>query len=289
MLAGIEHFVAVAEARSFREGARRLGLSAAAVSKAVARLEEALGVRLLERSTRSVVPTREGEVFLAHCRQALDALQAGVDRVGATRQAPVGGVRLSASPVLARPLVQALPRLRARHPLVEVELCLTDRLARLVEDEVDVALRLGPLSDSALVARRLRSPRWVTVASPALVARVGTPRRPADLPGLPCLGFVAPTGAVVDWSFVDHAPLALAFPVRVDLGEHLVTAAVAGLGFAQVFDFMVAEDLAAGRLVEVLGEHGAPGPALHAIWRPGRQQLPRVRVVLDWLVEALGG
>lgn len=287
MLAGIAHFVAVAEARSFREGARRLGLSAAAVSKAVARLEGELGVRLLERSTRSVVLTREGELFLAHCRQALDALQAGVDLVGATREAPVGAVRLSASPVLARRLILALPRLRARHPRVEVELSLTDRLARLVEDEVDIAIRLGPLPDSALVARRLRAPRWVTVASPALLARAGTPRRPADLCGQPCLGFVSPTGAVVAWSFADPAPLELEFPVRLDLGEHLVTAAAAGLGFAQVFDFMVGEDLAAGRLVEVLAEHAAQGPPLHALWRAGRPQLPRVGVVRDWLVELL--
>ncbi len=288
MLAGIEHFVAVAEARSFRQGARRLGLSAAAVSKAVARLEEALGVRLLERSTRSVALTREGELFLGRCRQALDALQAGADEVAAAGEAPVGTVRLSASPVLARPLVQALPRLRARHPRVEVELSLTDRLARLVEEEVDVALRLGPLSDSAQVARRLRSPRWVTVASPALLARQGPPRRPAELVGLPCLGFVSPAGGVVGWSFAGQAALDLSFPLRLDLGEHLVTAAVAGLGYAQVFDFMVTEDLAAGRLVEVLADYAAPGPTLHALWRPGRQQLPRVRVVLDWLVEVLG-
>ena len=288
MLAGIEHFVAVAEARSFREGARRLGLSAAAVSKAVARLEQALGARLLERSTRSVVLTREGEVFLARCRQALDALQAGADEVGAAGEVPVGAVRVSASPVLARPLVQALPRLRARHPRVEVELSLTDRLARLVEDEVDIALRLGPLVDSPLMARRLRSPRWVTVASPALLARVGALRRPDELGGLPCLGFVSPAGAVVGWTFAGEATPTLSFAVRLDLGEHLVTAAVAGLGFAQVFDFMAVEDLAAGRLVEVLGEHAAPGPALHALWRPGRQALPRVRVLLDWLVELLG-
>ena len=288
MLAGIEHFVAVAEARSFRAGAARLGISPAAVSKAVARLEETLGVRLLERSTRSVVLTPEGEVYLAHCRQALDALQAGADHVSASREVAAGAVRLSASPVLARPLVQGLPRLRSRHPRVEVELSLTDRLARLVEEEVDVAVRLGPLEDSALVARRLRSPRWVTVASPALLARVGSPRRPAELSGLPCLGFVAPGGGVVGWTFAGEEPPPLSFPVRLDLGEHLVTAAVAGLGLAQVFDFMAAEDLKQGRLAEVLAEYGAPGPPLHALWRPGRQQVPRVRVLLDWLVEVLG-
>lgn len=253
----------------------------------MARLEEALGVRLLERSTRTVALTAEGEVFLAHCRQALDALQAGADRVSATRQAAAGLVRLSASPVMARRLIGALPRLRSRHPLVAVELRLTDRLARLVEDEVDVAVRLGPLEDSAMVSRRLPSPRWRTVASPALLARIGPLRHPSDLRGLPCLGFVGPAGALVPWSFSTDACPELDTPVRLDLGEHLVTAALAGLGLAQVFDFMVDEEIADGALVEVLAEHSALGPPLHAVWRSGRQPVPRIRAVIDWLVETL--
>lgn len=288
MHAGIEHFVAVAETLSFRGGAARLGLSPAAVSKAVARLEQGLGVRLLARNTRSVALTPEGRVFLGHCRQALDALQAGRDAVSAARELAEGTLRVSASPVLARPLIDALSRLRSRHPRIEVELCLTDRLARLVEDEVDVAVRLGALDDSALVARRLRSPRWATVASPPYLARQGRPRSPDALPGHACLGFLHPTGGVVPWLFEGAEPVAPPCALRLDSGEHLVTAAVAGLGIAQVFDFMVAEHVAAGRLVEVLAERAAPGPPLHAIWRAGRQRVPRVRALLDVLVEVLG-
>ena len=288
MASGIEHFVAVAETLSFRKGAARLGLSPAAVSKAVARLEQDLGVRLLSRNTRSVTLTPEGRIFLSHSRQALDALQAGRDAVCAARALAEGTSRVSASPVLARPLVDALARLRSRHPRIEVELCLTDRLARLVEDEVDVAVRLGPLEDSALIARRLRSPRWATVASPAYLARQGTPRSPDALGTHACLGFLHPAGGVAPWQFAGSQHQAPHCSMRLDSGEHLVTAAVAGMGVAQVFDFMVAGHIAEGRLVEVLDEHATSGPPLHALWRPGRQKVPRVRALLDVLVEVLG-
>lgn len=291
--AGIEHFLAVAEARSFRAGARHLGLSPAAVSKAVARLEAELGARLLERSTRSVALTPEGEVFLAHCRLAREALQAGQEEVRAATASVAGSLRISLSPVLAPPLLAALPALRARHPSLGLRLELSDRPARLVEEEIDVALRLGPLEDSRLQALRLRAPRWVTVASPRYLAGAPGPARVDDLDEHDAVLFVGPSGAPVPWSFQDSAGgprrhLPARSSLRLDQGGALVEAALAGLGVAQVFDFMVTEPLARGRLVEVLAHLRAPGPALHALCLPGRARLPRVRAVLDLAREAFG-
>lgn len=291
--AGIEHFVAVAEARSFRGGAARLGLSPAAVSKAVARLEEELGVRLLERSTRSVALTAEGEVYLLHCRRALDALQAGQDLVREAAETVAGTLRVSLPPVLGPLVLGALPRLLNRHPRLDLDVALTDRHSRLVEEEVDVAVRIGALDDSALVARRLRTLRWVTVASPAYLAGAPPLRRPEDLQAHRCIKFVPPGGGVIEWAFRDRRSgevLVVPSPsqVRLDLGRSMVEAAVFGLGVTQAFDFMVEEAIAAGRLVEVLADQAAPGPPVHALTRPGRQRVPRVRVFVELLAEALG-
>ena len=290
--AGIEPFVAVAETRSFRGAAARLGVSAAAVSKALRRLEGDLGVTLLHRTTRHVSLTPEGEALHAHARDALDRLAAGLDRVARTRGVAEGPLRVSISPVLGRLVVGALPRLLQRHPGLVPDLSMTDRVVSLAEDEVDVAVRIGRLDDSALIAHRLRLARWVTVASPAYLARRGEPSVPAELAVHLCLKYAPPKGGVVEWTFASagqgasgaRTPTAL----RFDHGDALVDAALAGLGIAQVFDWMAEEAVRAGRLVEVLSPHAAAGPAVTALTLPGRQDVPRVAAFLAFLKELLG-
>jgi DNA-binding transcriptional LysR family regulator len=290
-LPDVEPFVVTAEQLSFRGAARRLAVSPAAVSKAVARLEEALGVRLLNRTTRSVALTPEGEVFLEHARMALDALQAGRDRVSRSLQTPRGLVRLSLPSILGRPVIEALPSLVQRHPHLELDLRFSDRFVRLIEDEFDLAVRIGPLRDSGLVARRLGTPRRVLVGSPAYLARAGTPRRPAELSTHTGVVFVDPSGIDTPWTLLDGGEVVTVQPsraVRMDLGERIVDAVAAGLGLCQALDGMVADRVAAGELVEVLSDCAPAGPPVHALCVPGRQQVPAVRVVLDLLIETLG-
>lgn len=287
MFAGIEAFVHVAELGSFRRAAARMGVTPAAISKAVAKLEADLGVRLLERTSRRVEPTAEGRLYLGHARAALDALLAGRDRVALARAAVEGPLRLSASPALGPAVARALPALLARHPRLRPELSVTDRVVRLAEEEVDVALRLGPVEDGELLARALRRPRWVLVAAPALLRRVGVPSDAAALDEWPRAAFVGPSGLEVPWALRGPAPTSAA-TFRTDDGGLLVEAALAGLAVAQVFEGMAAAALADGRLVEVLPGASAEGPPLHAVCLHRRRAAPKVRVALDWLEDVFG-
>ena len=283
---GVVEFVHTAHARSFRAAAEELGVTSAAVSKAVKRLEAELGVALLHRTTRRVALSEEGEAFLARCEDAIALVHSARSEAAAAARAPRGRLTVSLSHVLGPFVVDVLARFRRRHPGVTLELKLTDRRSRLVDERVDVALRLGTLPDSALVARRLWRTRWVTVASPTYLAAAAELRTPEDLRGHACIRFRSPRGKAVPWTFAgpDGAtPLTVPAGLDVDHGGLIVRAAIADLGVAQVFDFMVADALADGRLVEVLGDHAAPGPDVHALTVAGQRKTPRVRVFLDYL------
>ncbi len=293
LFAGIATFVRVAEARSFNKAAADLGVSPAATSKAVSRLEEELGVALFVRTSRSVSLTTEGEVLLARSREAVDAVQAGRDLVAQSQKVAQGEVQLTLPPVLSRVIVPGLGRLASRHPRLTFRLSITDRVAKLAEEQIDVAVRMGELPDSSLVARALRTPRWVTLASPAYLARYGTPERPDDLAKHNCLAFVPPRGVAQAWWFrtLRHAPPAVMQPhgnLLVDDADSLVTAALSGMGVCQVLDFMADDHVQRGLLVEVLADHAADGPPIHALCAPRRQRSPRVRVVLELMDELLG-
>ncbi|MEZ4316452.1 MAG: LysR substrate-binding domain-containing protein [Myxococcota bacterium] len=280
----VEPFVLTAELRSFSAAARRLGVSPAAVSKAVARLEDELGVQLLERTSRRVGLTAEGEVWLEHARTALDALAAGRDRIQSVSRAARGEVRLTAPPVLASLVGAALGRLLDRHPDLELSCAFTDGYLSLAGDETDLALRVGALADSALVARKVRTCRLVTVAAPAYLARAPELRRPQDLAAHRCLKFLGPEGRITEWTLCDPPPPT---SVRIGDGNALIEAAIAGVGVVRVFDFAVEEAVRQGRLVRVLERWDAEGPPVHLLCRPGRQDVPRFRVVMDHLVASM--
>ncbi|MEO0603701.1 MAG: LysR family transcriptional regulator, partial [Myxococcota bacterium] len=269
-ISGVPAFVHVAEHRSFRAAARVLGITPAAVSKAVARLEQRLGTVLLVRTSRHVALTLEGERYFVHCRQALAHLQAGEEALELSSAIAEGRVRLSASIALSKPLVAVLPRLVARHPRVHLDLSFTDRDVGLAAEDVDIAVRIGHLPDSALVARRLRDLRWCTFAAPSYLARSSPLSKPDDLTEHACLVFTRPGGGVAEWQFQDEEsaetwrfrpPEAM----RIDHGERLVDAAIVGVGVGQAFDFMVEEPVRRGELVEVLREWAAPGPPVHTL------------------------
>ena len=292
LFAGILPFVHVAQERSFRRAAERLGVSTAAVSKAVGKLEAELGVRLLERTSRQVALTPEGESFLERAREAVAQVHAARELVAHSQRAPRGPLTVTLPYILGPLVLPRLARLQARHPGLTLHVRMGDRLSRLVDERIDVALRMGELEDSSLVGPLLLRTRWITLASPTYLARHGTPAHPEALARHQCLKFVLPRGVVREWVFRGE-PDGRARAVRtggtldVDHGPALLDLAGAGAGVCQVLDFMLDERVRDGRLVEVLKEHAAEGPPVHALCVPGRQSVPRVRALLQLLVEEL--
>jgi LysR family transcriptional regulator for bpeEF and oprC len=287
LFTGVVPFVHVAEALSFRRAAEALGVSTAAVSKAVAALEDRVGVKLLSRTSRAVALTPEGRAFLDRCREAVASMQAGRDQLAGARGQPRGEVRISSSFILGGVVVEGLPVLAARYPELSVRLSLTDRVAGMLTDDVDVALRVGARTPSGLRSRMLLRPRWTTVAAPGVIGRLGAPSAPDDLARHNCLRFVGPGGKPVPWWFAgdDGEPVAhaVAGTFTVDQGELLLSAAIAGLGVAQVLDFMAAAAIRDGRLVEVLSRHACAGPPIHAVTTPERGRAAAVRAVIEFV------
>jgi LysR family transcriptional regulator for bpeEF and oprC len=286
VFAGVLPFVRTAEARSFGKAAASLGVTTAAVSKAVRRLEDELGVKLLERSSRVVQLTREGELFFRHCRQAVVDVHAARAAVDELRREPQGEIAVTLPFILAPLVVPRLSRLGAQHPRLAFRLHLSDRVTRLGDEAYDVALRMGELESSTLVARRLRTPRWVTVAAPSYLGQRGTPARPDDLAAHDCLRFLAPNGKPRAWAFRERS-IEVTGKLVVDHGTSLVVAAASGMGIAQVLDFMVGDALRDGTLVEVLAAHATEGPAIHVLTTAGRARSVNVRAFMRFLADAL--
>ncbi|MEZ4372758.1 MAG: LysR substrate-binding domain-containing protein [Polyangiaceae bacterium] len=291
----VQAFVQVAQLRSFRRAATQLGVSAAAVSKAIASLEEQAAVSLFDRTSRSVALTDAGARLLPHMKQVLESLSAGEAALSESSSEVRGSLRISLPFVLGALLVESLPMFLKRFPEVTFDLRFTDRFVWLLEEDVDVALRIGELPDSSLVAKRLGTLDWLTVASPAYLKFHGTPTRVSDLRSHRCLKFRAPSGVAVEWVFSTSASStrrAKALPLPTshvfDQGERLVDAAAAGLGVAQVFGFLGREALSSGRVRAILTEFTAPGPPLHALVKPGQVKVPRIRELLSALPSMLG-
>jgi LysR family transcriptional regulator, regulator for bpeEF and oprC len=285
MFRGLVPFVAVAEARSFRAAAARLGVSAAAVSKAVQQLEKRVGLPLFVRGARTVALTREGEQFFARCREAVVAVDGARESLEPARSLPAGELVISAPFVASTLVAPGLALLRARYPQLAFRLIVTDRRSKLGEEAVDVAVRIGPIAESSVVARRVRRTKLVTVAAPAYLGRRGVPRRASDLARHDCLVLVAPHGRPRPWVFASghrSVPAAL----LVDHGPTLVDAALTGLGVTQLFDFMAEPMTREGRLVTVLDDDVGAGPDVHVLCAPGRRAAARVRAAFQAFADA---
>jgi LysR family transcriptional regulator, regulator for bpeEF and oprC len=285
---GVAHFVAVAEEKSFRKAARRLGVSAPALSKAVQTLEAELGHTLLVRTSRVVSLTKEGEIFFDRCRTAVASVRGAREALEATKREPQGELVVSAPFLVVPLLVPALGLLRSRYARLTFSVRMTDQLSRLAEESVDVAVRVGPLHESSLVARRLRRTRLVTVASPAYASRRGLPTGVEQLLQHDCLVLVAPNNKPRPWLF-SSGPMPVPATLLIDHGPTLIDAALAGLGVAQVFDFMAQEHLRSGRLLPVLAELATDGPDVHALCSPGRRASPNVRAAFNALADVFTG
>lgn len=285
---GVAQFVAVAEELSYRKAAARLGVSAAALSKAVLALETELGVTLLQRTSRAVSLTTEGEAFLARCREAISSLRGAREEASSAKSAPQGELTISASFILTPLVTQAIALLAVRYPKLTFRLSATDRLARFAEEGVDAAVRVGPLYDSNLTAKRLRSTRWVTVAAPSYLARKGIPNQVEELAQHSCLRFITPNGRARPWAFPDKPELSLSGPFFVDHGPTLIEAALAGLGVIQVLDFMVQDYVTRGLLIEVLPSATTEGPPIHALCAKGRQKNANIKALFEGLAQIFG-
>ncbi|WP_439893371.1 LysR family transcriptional regulator (plasmid) [Ralstonia sp. 25C] len=284
----MEVFVRVVEQGGFSAAARACGMTPSAVSKLVARLEARLGTRMVNRSTRRFQLTPEGAAFYERSVAVLADLDEA-EREASSGAQPSGRLRVNANvPVGTHLLLPIVPAFLACHPQVSLDIALTDRVIDLLEDRTDVALRSGPLKSSRLVARKLGQTRLMVVASPAYLARAGTPRTPADLVNHNCLAF-SYARAVNGWPFTRRGRRTEVMPqgnMQISDGEALRAVAVAGLGLARLAEFQVRADLDAGRLVPVLEDYN-PGETedIHAVYVGQGAHLPaRVRAFLDFLV-----
>ena len=281
-------FLNVVDARSFRGAAIALGLPPSTVTDVVKRTEARLGTRLLDRTTRVVAPTPDGLAWYDRCRAIVGDVE---DAEAAFRGGiPAGRVRLDAVGSLARTvLLPALPAFLARYPEIELILSEGERLVDLIREGVDIALRTGPLSDSDLIRRPLGMLEEVTVASPAYVAKYGTPRDPDDLDGHHMIGFFSTRAhEVLSLDFVLNGNVVtrrIQTAITVTGTETLIAAAQAGLGIAQIPRYRLAADLAAGRMIELLPDTKPTPSPLAAVYPRDRHLSPRVRVTLDWLSE----
>lgn len=286
----LEVFSAIARTGSFSAAGRALGLTPSAVSRTIDRIEARLGVRLLIRTTRALTPTAEGLSYLGAARRILADLDEA-ERVLADQGAPRGRLRISAAFSHGRLcIVPLLGDFVRRYPHILIDISLTDAVVDVAAGQADVAIRFGPLADSALTARRLGETGRSIVASPSYLARHGTPEVPEDLLHHNCLNFNFRRAEPV-WPFRrdgrDYA-LAVTGTIEANNGETLGQLAAAGVGIARVGNFGVVDDLAAGRLVPLL-EGFNPGDVepIHAVFVGGANMPARVRVFVDFLADHL--
>jgi len=280
-------FVRVVETGSFARAAERMGLSKPVVSRRVARLEDQLGARLLTRTARGAQPTDVGQAYYARAANVLAELEAAREVVAESVTQVAGPVRLSAPLSFGvEHLAPALAEFAAACPRVELDVEFDDRHVDLAGGGYDLAVRIGSLPDSSLVARRIAPVRKVLVGSPAYLARAGRPERPADLSGQAVLLYAGEQWrfrVAGGWETVRVKPV-----LRSNNGEMLRAAAEAGLGLAILPSFIASRGIESGALEVLLRGFPLEEAGLHAVMPPGRAVTARVRALVDFLVERFG-
>ena len=289
-LEGMQIFVAVAEAQAFSAAAKRLGLSPPVVTRAVAALEEQLGVRLLQRTTRIVRLTDAGARYLVDCRRLLTEIADAEESLSGERKELRGQLAITASVMFGRSFVAPLLLdFLALHPKVSARALLADRVLDLIEEGLDVGVRIARLTDASLTAIRVGAVRSVVVASPAYLKKQGTPRAPADLADHPAIVFSEDRSAPA-WVF-EHGKQRLSARARTRLvvnnSEVGIAAAIAGAGITRALSYMVAAPIKSGELRVILRDFEPDPIPIHVIHREGRNAVARVRAFVDFAVEHL--
>lgn len=285
-------FVRAVETGGFTVAARSLGLTPSALSKLVTRLEDRLGARLLHRTTRRLQLTAEGEAFFARARPILTAMDEAEAEVSQAGASPRGLLRVQCGSTFGlHQLARAIPRFLEMHPDVEIDLNISDQPSGALEEGVDLAIRTGPLDESSMVARRISTMSRVICAAPAYLRRYGTPRTPDDLQQHNCL-WITGLPALRRWPFDTDDGIRVVMVsgnVVANNAEAVLQLAVAGVGITRLTDIIVGDAIRSGQLVPILADwhHVEPVP-LFATYPSGRNLSPKVRAMVDFLVEYFG-
>ena len=282
-------FVRVVEARGFSAAAPTLGLTPSAVSKLVTRLEKRLGVRLLQRTTRALHLTAEGELFFDSARRIVGEIEQLESRLSDGRGTPHGLLRVTTSLAFTtHQLAPVVSEFLARHPRIELELLPTDRVIDMIEEGVDIAIRIGRLADTSFMARKIGEDKRLICASPAYLARYGTPRTPQDLVRHRCI--VSRERAYLNrWAFKagsDVQEIEVTGPLAVSEGEAQLQMALQGVGIVRLTRLTVAQAVRDGKLLSLFEAQSADsGVPIHAVY-PHRRHLPsKVPAFVDFLIE----
>ena len=282
-------FVRVVEARGFSAAAPALGLTPSAVSKLITRLEARLGVRLLQRTTRALNLTADGEIYFEAARRLVSDIGTLESRLTEERGTPHGLLRVTTSLAFAtHQLAPIVSEFLARHPRLELELLPTDRVIDMVEEGVDIAIRIGRLADSSFMARRIGADKRLICASPSYLARHGTPRRPSDLARHKCI--VNRSNPHLNrWSFRSGGQveeIEVAGPLAVNEGEAQLQLALQGVAIVRLTRLTVAQAIRAGQLVSLFEAESADPPVpINAVYPHRRHLAPKVPAFVDFLIE----
>ena len=284
-------FVRVAELNSFSGVAQQLGVARSVVTRQVAALENHLGTKLMARSTRRLTLTSEGASYLEKCRVILNLVDAAETGIAEERLAPRGLIRISVP--LSFGLKRVMPHLLEfvrRYPEVNLDMDYSDRRVNLIEDGIDLSIRITHKLESTDVVRKISHSRLCVIASPDYLARCGTPMHPAELTHHQCLGYTI-AGGQQAWQFLINDKL-LSFPLRSQInannGEALTEAAAQGLGITCQPDFIAQPYLASGKLKEILTNYSLPELGIYAMLPSNRQIPHRVRVLMEFLISEIG-
>jgi DNA-binding transcriptional LysR family regulator len=284
-------YQAVVATGAFTAAAHSLCVSQPFVSQTIQRLEKRLGVKLMHRTTRGHRLTPDGERFLDVARRVLDAVEAA-ESDWQISDAQVDGLLRVSVPIafgLDR-ITSVIPGFLERHPKLSLEMRLTDDSERLIDEQIDVAIRMGTLSDSSLMHRRLCGLQRIVVATPALVARHGLPTRPADLAAFPCLAWDGGRAHLNRWRFIEDGKDVIfqaESRFRSNQGMSLYQMCLAGMGAMRAAEHLARPAIADGRLVQLLPDHTAlDDTAIYAVFLPDRHMVPRIRSFIDFMVDA---
>jgi DNA-binding transcriptional LysR family regulator len=283
---GVTEFVAVAEAQSFTGAAKALETSVAQISRKVAALEERLSIKLLIRTTRKVSVTEAGQTYYQHCRHLVEGLKQADRAITELNATPQGRLKITSSVTYGEQLIAPLlSDFMLMYPQLELELVLSNQTFDLVEQDFDLAIRLGRLSDSTMMAKRLSSRQVRVCASPAYIEKYGEPHTLSELSQHNCL-----VGSLPIWRFIENKKeksVRVKGSVHCNSGAALTNAALKGLGIVQLPDFYVQESMDKGELVEILVPYREPKEGIWAVYPNNRHLSTKVRLLVEFLAKEL--
>ncbi len=283
---GMLAFVRAAECQSFTAAGERLGISASAVGKSVARLEARLNVRLFNRSTRRISLTDEGQLFFERCQEIVLQIEEAEHELSRLSSVPRGKLRVSLPAIGYRMLLPHLSEFVQRYPEVELELDFSDRMVDIIAEGIDVAMRSGELTDSEMMSRNLGPFRFVIVGSPDYFSRYAKPKVPEDLQQHLCLRYRFPkNGQFQHWDFNNDYSGPLPSSLSFNNLEGLLQASLRGIGVTYAPEFIVKEYLASGELISVLEDYLDDAGKFSVVWPSSRHLLPKIRVFIDFISE----